>query len=287
MGDGKVERRNRRAVVLASVQETRPAHRGNACVRLHHRGGRLGRLGHGPSVIGPQRQQGAAVRGRPGHAARQGAARNRRQLFRHGLLRSALPLDRTQGPHPGRVAQQSAGEPAAAAQVRAGARAGRRLVDQRPDGQSRRADRLQRMGEPRRRRLGLGPGPAVLQEGRARPRFRWALARQGRPHSRSPHSARALDGSCQGGSAGLRGQGLQVPAGPERRIRRRLLPGHAFQCRGAARVGGDGLSRRRDAQALQPHHLDRHAGEVAAVRGHAMRRRHRHGRRPGEGIPRP
>ena len=29
------------------------------------------------------------------------------------------------------------------AQVRAGARAGRRLVDQRPDGQSRRADRLQ------------------------------------------------------------------------------------------------------------------------------------------------
>ena len=116
-------------------------------VRLHHRGRRLGRLGHGPPAVGQERQQGAAVRGRPGHAAGQGAARDRRQLFRHGLLRPALPLDRAQGPHPGRVAQQSAGEPAAAAQVRAGARAGRRLVDQRPDGQSRRADRLRRMGE--------------------------------------------------------------------------------------------------------------------------------------------
>ena len=73
-------------------------------------------------------------------------------------------------------------------------------------------------------------------------------------------------------------KGYQVPARPERRIRRGLLPGHAFQRRGAARVGGDGLSRRRDAQAAQPHDLDRHAGEVAAVRGHAVRRRHRHDR---------
>ena len=73
-------------------------------------------------------------------------------------------------------------------------------------------------------------------------------------------------------------KGYQVPARPERRIRRGLLPGHAFQRRGAARVGGDGLPRRRDAQAPQPHDLDRHAGEVAAVRGHAVRRRHRHDR---------
>ena len=141
------------------------------------------------------------------------------------------------------------------------------------------------MGEPRRRRLGLGPGPALLQEGRARPRFRRALARQGRAHSRAPHPARALDAARQGGGEGLRGQGLQVPARPERRIRRGLLPGHAFQRRGAARVGGDGLPRRRDAQAAQPHDLDRHAGEVAAVRGHAVRRRHRHDRRQGAGVP--
>ena len=94
------------------------------------------------------------LRGRPGHAARQGAGRNRRQLFGHGLFRSALPLDRAQGHDPDRQPQQSAGA-SAAAQVRAGARARRRLVDQRPDGQSRRADRLRRMGSARRRWLGL------------------------------------------------------------------------------------------------------------------------------------
>ena len=160
-------------------------------VRLHHRRRRVGRLGHGQSAVGPQRQQGAAVRGRSGHAARAGAEGNRRQLFRHGLFRSAFPLDRTQGPYPGRQPQQSAREPPAAAQVRAGARAGRRLVDQRPDGQPRRADRLRRMGEPRRRRLGLERRAALFQEGRARPRLRRAAARQGRPHPGAPHPARA------------------------------------------------------------------------------------------------
>ena len=35
----------------------------------------------------------------------------------------------------------------------------------------------------------------------------------------------------------------------------------------------------------QPHDLDRHAGEVAAVRGHAVRRRHRHDRGQGAGVP--
>ena len=116
----------------------------------------------------------------------------------HGLFRSALPLDRTQGPHPGRQPQQSGGEPAAAAQIRAGARAGRRLLDQRPDGQPRRPDRLRRMGGARRRGLGLERRAALLQEGRARPRFRRAVARQGWPHSGAPHSARALDPACAG-----------------------------------------------------------------------------------------
>ena len=50
----------------------------------------------------------------------------------------------------------------------------------------------------RRRRLGLGRGAALLQEGRARPRLRRAVARQGRPHPRAPHPARALDRPRQG-----------------------------------------------------------------------------------------
>ena len=53
----------------------RPIRRGNARgVRLHHRGRRLGRIGHGQPAVGAQRQQGAGLRGRPGHAARRGAA---------------------------------------------------------------------------------------------------------------------------------------------------------------------------------------------------------------------
>ena len=78
---------------------------------------------------------------------------------------------------------------AALAQIRAGARAGRRLLDQRPDGQPRRADRLRRMGSARRRGLELERRAALFQEGRARPRFRRAVPRQGRPHPRPPHSA--------------------------------------------------------------------------------------------------
>ena len=102
----------------------------------------------------------------------------------------------------------------------------------------------------RRRGLGLERRAALLQEGRARPRLRRALSRQGRPHPRAPHPARALDRPRQGGRPRpSQAKGYQVPARPERRVRRRLLPGHPFQRRGAARVGGDGLSRRRDAQA--------------------------------------
>ena len=124
------------------------------------------------------------LRGRAGHAARQRAAGDSRQLSGHGLFRSALPLDRAQGHDPGRQPQQPASGSPAAAQVRAGARAGRRLLDQRPDGQPRRADRLRRMGGARRRGLGLEGRAALFPEGRARPRFRRAVPRQGRPHSR-------------------------------------------------------------------------------------------------------
>ena len=93
----------------------------------------------------------------------------------------------------------------------------------------------------RRRRLGLGRRAALLQEGRARPRLRRPVARQGGPHPGAPHPARALDRPCQGRGQGLRGQGLQVPARPERRVRRRLLPGHASP------TPTSGASRRRSA----------------------------------------
>ena len=47
---------------------------------------------------------------------------------------------------------------------------------------------------------------------------------------------------------------------------------HSNQDR-AARLGGDGLSRQRHPQARQPDDLDQHAGQGAAVRRHALRRR--------------
>ena len=49
------------------------------------------------------------------------------------------------------------------------------------------------VGGPRRRGLELEGRAALLQEGRARPRFRRAVPRQGRPYPRPPHSAGALD----------------------------------------------------------------------------------------------
>ena len=72
-------------------------------LRLHHRRRRLGRLGHGQPAVGEERQPGAAVRGRAGHARGQRAARDPRFLFRHRLFRPALPLDGAQGPHPDRA----------------------------------------------------------------------------------------------------------------------------------------------------------------------------------------
>ena len=74
-----------------------------------------------------------------------------------------------------------AGEPAAAAQVRAGAHPGRRLLHQRPARQPRRAGRLRGVGGARRARLGLEGRAPLLQEGRARHGLRRALctARRG------------------------------------------------------------------------------------------------------------
>ena len=102
-----------------------------------------------------------------------------------------------------------------------------------------------------------------------------------------PHPEGALDQALAGRRRGLQARRLHFPARPERRVRRRLFSGDAFQPGRAARLGGDGLSRSRDAQARQSDDLDQHAGQGAAVRGHALRRRQGAGRRPRTGVPRP
>ncbi len=143
------------------------------------------------------------------------------------------------------------------------------------------------MGGARRRRMGVGQGPALFQEGRARPRLQQRMARQGRPHPRAAYSGRALDQARCRCRRGLQARRHEVPARPERRVRRRLLPRDPLQRLRAARFRRDGLSRRRDPQTAESHHLDQYAGEVAAVRRHAVRRRQGNDRRQGNRVPRP
>ena len=217
----------------------------------------------------------------PGHAARQGAARDPRQLSRHRLFRSALPLDRAQGPHPGRQPQQSAGEPPAAAQIRAGARAGRRLVDQRPAGQSRRADRLRRMGGARRRGLELERRAALLQEGRARHRFRRAAGTARTAASRCAASRPSTGPATprrwpRPSSAPATSSCPTRTASSATAISRSRISNHDERRVSAAMGYLDAETRKR----AEPDDLDRHAGQGAAVRGHALRRRQGAGRRP-------
>ena len=183
--------------------------------------------------------------------------------------------------------QRSHRAQAPAAQVRAGARARRRLVDQRPDGQSRRADRLRRMARARRHGLEVGQRAALLQEARARSRLRRRMARQGWPDPRAPRARGAMAGPRQGARRGVQARRLQVPARPERHLRGRLLSRHHLERQRAARLGLDRLSQRRGAQAPEPDDLHAHAGDRAAVRGLAVRRRQGAGQWPAAGVPRP
>ncbi len=138
----------------------------------------------------------------------------------------------------------------AVAQIRAGAGARRRLLDQRPDGQSRRADRLRRMGSARRRGLGLERRAAVLQKVERDLDFdgpyhgkdgRIPVRRIPREHwTKHSQAVRRRPSSSAG---------YHIRARPERRVRRRLFSGHALQRRRAARLGRDGLSRSRHPQA--------------------------------------
>jgi hypothetical protein len=72
------------------------------------------------------------------------------------LLTERLADAQPQGHDPGRQPQQSRRGQASLAEIRAGARTGRRVLEQRPDGQPRRTDGLQRVGSARRHRLELG-----------------------------------------------------------------------------------------------------------------------------------
>ena len=173
-----------------------------------------------------------------------------------------------------------------AAQIRAGARARRRLLDQRPARQSRRADRLRRVGGARRRWLALGERAALLQARRARHGFRRPVPRQGRPHPGPPHLPRSMAGTRQGLGRGARQVGHEIPARPERRVRGRLFPDHHLQRLRTPRLGGDRLSRSRHADAGEPDDLDRHGGDGPHLRGHALRRHPGARRRTRGGVPR-
>ena len=247
--------------------------------RLHHRRRRLGRVGVGQPALRQERDPGAAAGGGPGHPPRQDPAGGARQLSGHRLLRPALPLDEAQGAHGGGLPQQSRREPTAAAQVRAGAHPGRRLLHQRPARQPRRAGRLRGMGGAGRARLGLEGRAPLLQEGRARHGLRRASARQGGAHSGAAHLPGALDRACEGLGQGLPRGGLRVPARPERRVEERLLSDHDLQRLRAARLGRHRLPRSRHPPAPEPEDLNRYAGGRASVRGQALRRR----RRPRQG----
>ena len=138
--------------------------------------------------------------------------------------------------------------------------------------------RLRRMGAARRHRLALGNRAAVLQEDRARHRFRRAAARFRRPHSGAPRVSGQLVRLRQGCRRSVQARRISLRAGPERRVPGRLLPaGHVEPLRPAGICRGR-LSRPDRQAARQPDGFDRDAGQRTAVRGHELRRHSRRGR---------
>ena len=80
--------------------------------------------------------------------------------------------------------------------------------------------------------------------------------------------------------------GYEYPDRSERGIRGRIFPDHHLQRVRTAGVGGDRLSRSRHAHAREPDDIHRHAGEHAAVRRAALRRREGDGGRARDRVPR-
>ena len=113
----------------------------------------------------------------------------------------------------------------------------------------------------RRQRLALGDRAALLQEGRARHRFRRTAARVGRPHPGAPRVSGQLVRLREGGRRGVQARRLSLRAGPERRIPGRLLPADHVQPLRPARLRRSRLSRPHRPPARQPDDYDRGAGQ--------------------------
>ena len=215
-----------------------------------------------------ERQPGAAVRGRAGHAARQGAAGDPRFLSRHRLFRPALPLAGAEGPHRGRPAQPArrAAPPLRKyeqARVLGGGSsingqlANRGAPTDYDEWEARGADGLE-----------LGRRAALFQEGRARHGFRRPVARQGRPHPGAPHLPRSVARTRQGGRARpSRRPATNIIEDQNGEFEDGYFPitiSNLYERRVSAAIGyldpGHGAAR-------EPDDLDRDAGQRAAVRG--------------------
>ena len=146
--------------------------------------------------------------GRAGHAARQVPQGDPRHLSRHRLFRPALPLDRAEGPHPGRLPQQPEREP--------------------PPLRKYEQARVLGGGSSINGQMANRGAPTDYDEWEARGAEGWnwdsvlpyfrkverdldfddAVARQGGPHPRAPHPGRALARPRQGRRRGVQARRL-------------------------------------------------------------------------------
>ena len=194
-------------------------------------GGSAGSV-HGPQALRQECQQGPALRGGPGHAARQRAAGDSRQLFGHGIFRSALPLDRAQGHDPGRQPQQPGGNARRLRKYEQARGAGRRLIDQRPDWPIAARRPTTTNGKRAAPRAGAGRTCCPISGRSSATSISTDRSTARMAASRSAASRVSTGrGHSQAVGRGLQARRLCVPARPERRVRRRLFPGHALQPR--------------------------------------------------------
>ncbi|MNY00253.1 hypothetical protein D3C86_1327380 [compost metagenome] len=233
-------------------------------VRHCHCRWRFGGLRAGQPAFGPRHPRSPVARSWRRHAAGPRTARAAGQLRGPAVLQPALRLAGSACDDSGALARCGRGQPGAAAQVHASARARRWLRHQRPVVQSRRSHRLRRVGGTWRCGLGMERCASVLPQGGARPGLRWPPARQRGPHTGQPRPACALDGAVERLRRCLQGCRLPLPARPERRVRRRLFSGGLQQPGRAPCFGCDGLSGCRCSQTPQPESPDPHACDAVA-----------------------
>ena len=232
----------RRASVCPTKEGNAKRH---ARVRLHHRRRRLGRLGHGPPAVGQERQQGAAA-ARPARTRRPATSRRRSPT---AIPARPISTRASTGPSSRSTPRSSShnnpqeNRPPLRKYEQArvlgggssinGQMANRGAPTDYDEWEARGAAGLE-----------LERRAALLQEGRARPRFRRAVARQGRPHPGAPHPARALDAATpRRWPRPSRPQGFKFLPDQNGEFVDGYFPVTHLQRRRAARVGGDGLSR--------------------------------------------